>query len=739
MSERRLAAIMFTDITGYTALMGKDEDRAVKMLQINREIHSRLLEKHHGTLIKEMGDGILTSFHSSFDAVKCALEIQSESKKNEIPLKIGIHEGDMIFEGDDVIGDGVNIAARLQDITETGWISASESIYKNVKNKPGIYTAYIGEKFLKNVEEPVKVFNVSDVEIIEEIKPTLEKTKSRKIIPYILLGGIIATIIVVILILRNLPEKQPVADDLAGLIVKKSMAVLPFKDLSPEKDNQYFCDVIKESILNDLQKISELVVKSSQSTEKYRNSDIDIPTIGRELDANYILEGNVFEFGEQFRITVQLIEAESDNHLWSDAYDGTYTDEILTFLSNTSKEIAKKLDVAVTPQEKGRIEYGTQINMEAYDLVIRANQERQNMHRFPRFVKKHFEASLAFLDQALEIEPHYANALAGKGHTYFWMGLFDSAIIYCDRALAINPDNFEAYFVKGDLYQYVPGKTDLEIENLTKAVQLSPSNTWANFLLGKVYWLKKQDVFRAWPYLKKAIEVRGISKKDIYREIFWVTYMSIGDYVKAERFLKNTTQWEDSCDAIWPFAWVYFFQKDYDKALDYLDSVCDIFNCGWQCQKQYWLCFNRQLKFKEAEKIYNRYIEAGYWLYPHDSLDLAFMYKNLGEKDKAEFILNKLQIHFESLYKKNNENFRVAFTLAIIFAIKDEKEEALRYLKRTIDLGGMNVHMLQIEDYVFISLRDDPDFKFLLNHQKEKFSVLRAQLQELEDRGEFEF
>ena len=137
MQDRRLAAIMFSDIAGYTALMGKDEDRAFEILRINKEIHERLISKYRGMFIKEMGDGILASFPSSSDAVRCAFEIQTESKKKEIPLKIGIHEGEMVFAGDDVLGDGVNIASRLESVTETGNITISEAIYHNVKNNPG--------------------------------------------------------------------------------------------------------------------------------------------------------------------------------------------------------------------------------------------------------------------------------------------------------------------------------------------------------------------------------------------------------------------------------------------------------------------------------------------------------------------------------------------------------------------------------------------------------------------------
>ena len=160
MQERRLAAIMFTDIVGYTALMGSDEDRAFEVLAKNREIHSKLIEEFKGTLIKEMGDGMLISFNLASDAVRSAIEIQKACKEQEIPLKIGIHEGEMMFEGNDVLGDGVNIASRLQEETEKGCITISGAVYRDIKNKADIKAGFIGEKSFKNVDEPSKVYKV---------------------------------------------------------------------------------------------------------------------------------------------------------------------------------------------------------------------------------------------------------------------------------------------------------------------------------------------------------------------------------------------------------------------------------------------------------------------------------------------------------------------------------------------------------------------------------------------------
>ena len=158
--DRRHAAIMFTDIVGYTALMGRDEDAAFDMLARNHTLHKTLIEKHNGTLVKEVGDGTLASFPLASNAVRCAIDIQKEAKEQNIPLTIGIHEGEMVFAGADVLGDGVNVASRLQEISKEGCITISGKVYSDIKNKEGINTNLIGDKKLKNVDDPVKVYEV---------------------------------------------------------------------------------------------------------------------------------------------------------------------------------------------------------------------------------------------------------------------------------------------------------------------------------------------------------------------------------------------------------------------------------------------------------------------------------------------------------------------------------------------------------------------------------------------------
>jgi class 3 adenylate cyclase len=230
-SVRKLAAIMFTDIVGYTKLMGSDEGKAVEMLSRNRTIHQSSIKKFNGILIKEIGDGILATFSLASDAVRCAMEIQKECKTQKIPLKIGIHEGELVFEGNDIVGDAVNIASRLQEDTPLGCISISGKLYSDIKNRADIRSILVGERSFKNVDEPIKVYRVlSEGEEPDQVsdEAKVKKSKSKRL--YYIHSGIVMVIIAILLLWEFLPNKKKVE-------VEKSIAVLPFEDLSAEKNN----------------------------------------------------------------------------------------------------------------------------------------------------------------------------------------------------------------------------------------------------------------------------------------------------------------------------------------------------------------------------------------------------------------------------------------------------------------------------------------------------------------------
>jgi len=539
-SERRLAAIMFTDIVGYTALMGSDEDKAFDMLARNHTIHETIIKKHNGTLIKEIGDGTLASFPLASNAVRCAMDIQKEAKSLKIPLKIGIHEGEMVFAGADVLGDGVNVASRLQELSQEGCITISGTVQKDIKNKAGINTKFIGDKKLKGVDDRVKVYEVFWEE--EKEKPIEgDEVKSKIKLLYYVIAGIVVVLVAVI-VWQFLPSKE--TSPSIPEVVDKSIAVLPFRNDSPDQENEYFCNGMMEELLTHLQKITDLNVKSRTSVEQYRDPQKDLKIIAKELEVAFIVEGSVRKVGDDLRITTQLIDAISGDHLWAETYDGKYTDEIFEFQSNTAKKVAASLQAVITPFEEKRIDQKPTTEILAYDLVTRGH-EKLRTWRFTRD-SSNLKIALILINQALEVDPEYIRAISQKANIYMEGGKYDSAMFYYEKTIELDPENSLSYSGKGVLYMRYLDKPDSAYKYLVKAVDFAPNDPWTNLALGQFYFNTRNEVIKGLPYYQKAYELGGESWSEINGNIAWV-YVSTGDYTKAEKYHKQAFKLRQEC------------------------------------------------------------------------------------------------------------------------------------------------------------------------------------------------
>ncbi|HVG40746.1 MAG TPA: FlgO family outer membrane protein, partial [Chitinophagaceae bacterium] len=285
--SRQLAAIMFTDIVGYTALMDENEKNAIDLLRKNRQMQQQLVKEYNGIWIKELGNGILTSFQSVTNAVYCATSIQQASLPTpDLKIRIGIHLGEVVFEKDDVYGDGVNIASRIQALTPVGSIWVSEAVYKNVANKKEFKTKFIREETLKNVKEPITVYEV-------ELNNTVTEAAN---VPVAQNGH---------------PKKRS----------QKSIAVLPFVNMSTDPEQEYFSDGMSEEIINSLVHLQDLKVAGRMSSFQFKGVKTNLQEIGEKLGVSNVLEGSVRKQGNRLRVTVQLINMEDGFHLWSEKYD----------------------------------------------------------------------------------------------------------------------------------------------------------------------------------------------------------------------------------------------------------------------------------------------------------------------------------------------------------------------------------------------------------------------------------
>src|SRR5450432_775033 len=377
--NRQLAAIMFTDIVGYTALMGDDEGKAFELLRRNRQLQKPLIEQYKGKWIKEFGDGVLASFQTGTDAVKCANQIQLASlNTSDLKLRIGIHLGEVVFEDNDVFGDGVNIASRLQALAPIGGIYISEAVFRNIENQKEIETEFVKQENLKNVKHPV---NIYQLKIISPIK--------------------------VISDIDTLPGK-PVSNKKAS---QQSIAVLPFVNMSNDMEQEYFSDGISEEIINSLVQLPQLRIVGRTSSFSFKGKNEDLRLIGEKLGVTNILEGSVRKSGNRIRITAQLIEVESGFHLWSQKFDKELVD-IFEVQDEISKAIVEQLLIELDKfQIKAPAKTSTR-NVEAYNFFLKGRFQWSK--RSAEGLKK----SIEYYEWAIQEEPDYAAAYAAMSDSY---------------------------------------------------------------------------------------------------------------------------------------------------------------------------------------------------------------------------------------------------------------------------------------------------------------------------------
>ena len=494
--SRQLAAIMFTDIVGYTALMGKDEQKAFELLRKNREIQKPHIKLFHGSWIKELGDGVLASFHTVTDAVFCAAAIhQACSKVDGLQLRIGIHLGEVIFENNDVFGDGVNIASRLQAMASPGSTWVSEAVYKNLVNKKEITSEFIKEETLKNVSEPIKVYEISVKEIPgylpDNIKAYQKQTSIGKPLrkkPIFITAIILFVVLVAAyLLFFNKQTKQTAAFESTG---EKSIAVLPFVNMSNDKEQEYFSDGITEDIITQVSKIGDLKVISRTAIMQYKGTKKTVKEIGKELDVATILEGSVRRAGNQIRIVAQLINVETNEHLWAETYDKDFT-QIFEIQSNVAEQIASALEAKLIAAGKHHDKKNTPERLKAYDFYLRGK------FYFNESTKESVDSSIVIFEQTVTIDPEFALGHAALALAYAekffnydaakkWK---ENAFVALEKAISLDPDLPEAYHTRARLIWTPENHFPHEqaVAALRHALSLRPNFIEARNLLSGIY------------------------------------------------------------------------------------------------------------------------------------------------------------------------------------------------------------------------------------------------------------
>ena len=466
--QRKLAAIMFTDIVGYSAIMSKDEKQAMEVLEKNRDIHKSTIARFNGEYIKEIGDGTLSIFQSSFDAVNCAMEIQKVCcAEPDFQIRIGIHIGDIILRDNDIFGDGVNIASRIESSGQPGGIYISEKVYDDIKNKSGIYTEYIGQKSFKNIKDPVKIYSLTH-DKPANIEPVKQKKSTKRNL--IIASGVF--FIVLLIILANIFFRKNDAVD-----IEKSIAVLPLKNWSQEEEYSYLGDAVADEIILQLTNIKEIRVLSLTSTLRYKDDPKPIPKIAEELGVNYIIEGGIQRHKDDLSIRIQFIRAKNEDHLWGEEYDGKWED-IYKIQDEIAKKIALQLQTVLSPKEIKDIEKEPTQNFEAYRLYLKG----QNI--MIGASKPNITEAINYFKQAIEMDSNFASAWSGLAYSYcllMWyvppsMDIYPDAEKAAFRSLELDNNLSYAYASNG-MVNLIGWEWKTAEVNFKKAIKLNPNHS----------------------------------------------------------------------------------------------------------------------------------------------------------------------------------------------------------------------------------------------------------------------
>jgi TolB-like protein/class 3 adenylate cyclase len=479
--HRRLAAILFTDIVGYTALMQQNEVQAVAMIKKYHSTIQSIVVAHSGEILNDYGDGSLCSFPSDIDAVTAALEIQEKLREDpSVPLRIGLHIGEILFENGKVLGDGVNVASRIQSLGQANTILLSSEIKTKIGNHPEFKCNSLGYFEFKNVTDPFEVFALSGYGLFipkkEEMKGKLKESQKKTIRKNLIIVSVIALLLVSGFFIYS---KWNQGSKFTGK--DKSIAVLPFVNMSADKENEYFSDGMTEEITTQLSKIADLKVIARTSAMLFKGSKKSIKEIAQELGVSAILEGSVQKAGNSIRITAQLIDASSQEHIWADKFDRDLKN-IFAIQSEVAQAIAYQLNVNLTNDEKKKIEKAPTDNTEAYQYYLQGSHLLLTFWETLKPVD--FENSKAMFEKAISLDPEYAMAHAALADLYNTYAQFikkDSMIISMQvkgiqKAWDIDSTNDYVLNVRGMIEYTMLGNNDKGFQYLKKALEINPNN-----------------------------------------------------------------------------------------------------------------------------------------------------------------------------------------------------------------------------------------------------------------------
>jgi len=714
---RQLVAIMFTDIKGYTALMQKDEDTAIAYRSKHREVFESATKKYNGRILQYYGDGTLSTFQSAVDAVQCAIEMQLSFTNEDpvLPIRVGIHSGDILVSDQDIIGDGVNVAARIESLSQSGSVYISDKVYDEVKNHPEFITASKGMHHLKNVTRPIEVYQVSNHELggIEVIEDVLEEnTEKKSVLKWVALAAIM-------LLVTTLTYFSGVLEKDSGQIVlnvdaDKSIAVLPFINESNDENNLYFVNGLMESTLSQLQLIEDLRVISRTSSEKYRNAGKSLPEIAKELNVSYIVEGSGQRAGDQVQLSIQLIDARNDQQIWSERFVREFTD-IFELQNDIALKITNSVEAVITPAELERLEQKPTENLTAYDYYLQAMEPFHSkskeglLESIPLFEKaisydnefalayaniaiacylldmnqmekQYTEKINSYSDQALLHNPKLAASIIAKAFYYLNTSNVKLALSHFEKALEYNPNSFVALQMLADFYAHRVPNTSKYLEYALKGIQRNNLNS--DSTAQSYSYLSLSNALVQSGFFDEALKFVNLSL-DFDSNNYYAPHLKAFVLFARDNDTKATQNrvielWERDTtriDILKDAAKMCTINKDFDNALTYAD---------------------RFVAMRDALNS-NAFVA--------EDISLAYLYREKGMLEKAE----RFEKSFEAQCEKDQTIYKSAYK-ALLHAYRAEDNQAIAQLEEFAAQDNFQ--------YWFLLMDEDPMMESVLKHQQ---------------------
>jgi len=666
--NRKLAAILFADIAGYTAMMQSDEGKTMHKLRHYQAVLKSEVAQHKGEIIKNYGDGSLCLFPSVLDAVHCAKALQVTFKSEPVvPLRIGLHLGDVMYEQNDIYGNDLNIASRIESLGIAGSVLLSKNVLDKVKNQAELKFTSLGTFEFKNVEEPMEVFALANEGFVlprrEELKGKVKEETTSSKIRYWMIGAALVFLIVLLFYQFGFRTDNNNKQENTASPYQNSIVVLPFENIGGDPEQDFFGTGIAGEILVSLAQIEALKVIGRTTAFSYKGQD-DFKIIGKELDVNTILDGTVRKSGDQLRVTAQLTNVEDGAVLWANRFDRTYQD-IFAIEDEIANEVVKGLKIELSIQEQRRLDKKYTENVEVYTLYLKAREEDS------KSTAEGNENTNNLLSQILQIDPKYAPGLALYGFKIARSDGHDAGYKYINEALAIDPELGEAHNMKGLLQFYEWKFLDAE-ESLLKAISFGYTGSLGSLM---TLYLNTGNYDRA---LETSKKLEQLDPALFERGKFWgsMLYLKTDKHAEALEIADEIAMEETHPGKLLFAGKVYLNLGQIDKAV-----------------------YTLQKEANRGGTVQNQAIQA----------ELGKAYYKKGDLVKSDSLLNVLKEKYQVPGFNGS-----AFYAAQIHSTREEVELAFEWLEKAYEAKEVEMIWLKIEP-AFEPLYEDPRYLEMLD------------------------